>query len=79
MVMVRAGKRKYDYPSKVMETVLIDKTIKTDFREFCRHNKIKKSKLVEEFMRTVILRFKTESANQAVGYVTIDVMRFKRN
>lgn len=78
MVAIRRRGRVYNYENKSMDTSLVDSTVKRDFAKFCKENNIHKGKLIEEFMRRVVLRFKTNSLNQAAGYVTLDVMNFKK-
>jgi len=64
---------KYNYPDEVMETVKIKKTVRNDFSKFCKQRKINKSKLIEEFYKTVLLRFREGSMNTTNGYVTLKV------
>lgn len=72
------GGKTYDYPHMAMDTYFVNKVIKEDFSKFCKEHKINKSQLVEDFMKRVVLRFKAGSTNQAVGYITVDVMAFKK-
>ena len=74
--MVKVGD--YDYPDDAMETSKINKVIKKDFSNFCRQNKLNKSKLVEEFFKTILLRSRDGSLDATRGYVTIDIMRMKK-
>jgi len=64
---------KYDYPNCLMETVKIDKEIKKEMSNFCKKKKINKSKLVENFYKTILLRFREGSLNSASGYMTIKI------
>ncbi len=78
MVKIKKGKKKkvYEYPNDCMETVKINKKIKEDFALFCKNRKINKSKLIEEFYKTILLRFRDGSLNNAAGYVTMRITQF---
>lgn len=65
----------WNYENKVMETVLIEKQIRNDIKKFCKEKAINKSKLVEEFYKTVLMRFKDGSLNASQGYCTINILR----
>jgi len=73
--MVKVGG--YDYPEDVMETIKINRKIKQDFSEFCKSKKIIKSKLIENFYKSILLRFKDGSLNISSGYITINI--FQKN
>jgi len=68
--MVNIGK--YFYPEEVMETVKMNKKIRNDISEFCKKRKINKSKLVENFYKAILLRFKDGSLAVG-GYITINI------
>lgn len=76
MVMIK-GKGGYerDYPDDVLETVKINGKIKKDFTDFCKKKKIVKGKLIEEFYKVILLRFKEGSLNNSGGYCTINILR----
>ena len=63
----------YDYPTKIMETLLIDKNIRDEISKFCKDRKIKKSRLIENFYKTILIRFRDGSLNVSSGYVTINI------
>ena len=67
--------RKYNYGDKVMETVIIDKKVHDDLRKVCRDKKLNKSRLVEEFYKAILLRFREGSLNPTNTYITLNVMR----
>lgn len=69
----KSAKRSYEYPNDCMETVKINKKIKEDIAKFCKDRKINKSSLVENFYKTILLRFRDGSLNTAAGYVTIRI------
>ena len=75
MVKVLSKGRYYEYPNKVVEGCLIDKKIKEDFNQFVKDRKISKSKLLEEFYKTILVRFRDGSLNSSEGYVTINILR----
>ena len=66
---------KYDYPEDCMDTLKINKKIKEDFAVFCKSKKINKSKLVENFYMTILLKFKEGSLNISNGYVTFNIFK----
>ena len=71
--MVKVGD--YDYPEDVMETVKINKKIKEDFSTFCKSKKIVKGKLIENFYKSILLRFKDGSLNISSGYITLNILK----
>jgi len=71
--MIKIGK--YDYPNDVMETVKINKVLREEINKICKKKKIIKSKLIEEFYKTILLRFKEGSLNASQGYLTINILR----
>lgn len=70
--MVKRGK--YDYPELNGDFNLINKQIKEDISKFCKRMKINKSKLVENFYKAILLRFKDGSLAVG-GYVTINIIQ----
>jgi len=71
--MVKIGK--YNYEGKIMETVMISKDLREEINKICKEKGINKSKLIEEFYRTILLRFKEGSLNASQGYLTINILR----
>jgi len=71
--MVRVGK--WDYPDEVMETVKINKKIRKDMSEFCKKKKINKSKLIENFYKSILIKFRDGSLNASSGYLTMNIFQ----
>jgi len=71
--MVKIGK--WDYPSDVMETVKINKKIRDNLSEFCKKRKINKSKLVENFYKSILIKFGDGSLNASSGYITLNILK----
>jgi len=71
---MKSRNKEYDYSGKALDTSIIDKKIREDFSKFCKEKKIVKSKLIEEFFRKILLRFREGNLNEANGYITIDVL-----
>jgi len=71
--MVSIGK--YNYPDDVMETVKINKILREEVNKICKEKGINKGKLIEEFYKTIRLRFKEGSLNASQGYLTINILR----
>ncbi len=71
--MVQIGK--YNYPDKIMETVMISKDLRDKVNKIFKEKKINKGKLIEEFYKTILLRFKEGSLNASAGYLTINILR----
>jgi|WetSurMetagenome_2_1015567.scaffolds.fasta_scaffold229896_2 hypothetical protein len=71
MVRTRSGNSFWEDPNKKMETVIIDKKIKEDFSKFAKENHINKSKLIEDFYKSILL--KSMGLNTSQGYVTINI------
>jgi hypothetical protein len=65
----------YDYKKDVMETVKIPKVLRDDVNKLFKEKKINKSKLIEEFYKTIILRFKEGSLAASNGYLTMNIFR----
>ena len=66
---------KYQYPDDCFETLKIDKKIRDDFNEFCKQKKIVKCQLIQEFYKTILVRFKDGSMNAQNGYLTMNIFR----
>ena len=71
--MVKVGE--YEYPDDVMETVKINKKLREEVNKIFKEKKINKGKLIEEFYKTILLRFKEGSLNASQGYLTINILR----
>lgn len=71
--MVKVGN--YDYPDDVMETVKINGDLRKDINKIFKEKGIKKGKLIEEFYKLILLRFKEGSLNASQGYLTINILR----
>jgi len=65
---------KYEYPDDVMETVKIKKTVRDEINEFCQIYNIIKSKLVENFYKKILKRFRDGSLEASKGYFSINVL-----
>lgn len=65
---------KYDYPNDVRETVKINKNIRDDFNKFCKLKKIIKSKLIEKFYRTILIRFHDGSLDASKANLSINLL-----
>jgi len=69
--MVKIGK--YEYPDDCMETVKINKQIRNDISKLCSRKKINKGKLIENFYKSILIKFKDGSLNVSGGYLTINI------
>jgi len=67
---------KWDLANRKMETVIIDSTIKKEFAEFAKKHNINKSKLIEEFYRTILIKMSTLNISQ--GYITINIFNSQK-
>jgi hypothetical protein len=74
MVNIKSGKG-YEYKYKAHESILIDKRIREDMSKLAKEKKINKSKLIEEFYKTILLRFREGSLNASDGYITLNILR----
>ncbi|MBE3092797.1 MAG: hypothetical protein IMZ51_03965 [Chloroflexi bacterium] len=71
--MVKRGK--YDYPNLIGDYNLINLQIRKDIMEFCKKKGINKSKLIEEFYKSILIRFRDGSLNASAGYITLNILR----
>lgn len=71
MVIKRSGKGFWREDTKTNENAIIDKKIKDDFSKFAKENRINKSKLIEDFYKSILL--KSQGLNTSQGYVTINI------
>lgn len=76
MVKKRSGKGFWIDDTKVNENAIIDKKIKDDFSKFAKENHINKSKLIEDFYRSILL--KSMGLNTSQGYVTINIFNSQK-
>lgn len=74
MVIISNGRKLYEYKNKKNEVNIIDKTIRDDFARLCKEKKIVKSKLIEEFYKRILLRFREGNLNETNSYITINVL-----
>mgnify|MGYP001564366305 CR=1 FL=1 len=65
----------YNYPNSVQDLSKIDKKIKEDITNFCKKHRINKSKLIEEFYKTILLRWRDGSLSVSNGYITMNILR----
>jgi len=69
----KSAKKTYEYPNDCRETIKIDKKIRDDISKFCRERKIRKSQLVENFYKSILIKFRDGSLNVSSGYITLNV------
>ena len=74
MVRIKSGNKIYEY-DKYMDTALIDTKIRKDINNFFKKMKINKSKLIEEFYKTILIRFHDGTLNQSTGYITLNILK----
>lgn len=71
MVFYRGrNNRKYYYPDKRSMTLLIEKSLRDEFSNFCKVNKLKKNKLIEKYIQEIIIRWKRDNT---YSYITINL------
>jgi len=76
VVVIKNKKGKvWHYENKKNETLILDAQIKDDMAKICKQKRINKSKLVEEFYKTIILRMKDGSLNATNGYITLNILQ----
>jgi len=68
----------YIYENREQDNNLIDAQIKKDFKQFCKEFGINKSKLIEDFYKTILIRFRDGTLNVSEGYITINIFRSKK-
>lgn len=74
MIKIKSGNKIYEY-DKYMDTVLIDTKIRKDINKFFKSRKINKSKLIEEFYKTILIRFHDGTLNLSSGYITLNILK----
>jgi hypothetical protein len=67
--------RNWNYPNDVMDTVKINKKIRDDISELCKKKKIIKSKLIEDFYKSILIKFRDGSLNASNGYLTMNIFQ----
>lgn len=77
MVIIKNKKygTEWNYPDKAQELVLINKSLKEEFKKLCKQYGINKSKLLEEFYKTILLRMREGTLNVTNAYVTMNILR----
>ena len=65
--------KEYVY-EKIQENVLIDSRLRELFNVFCKENKVKKNKLIEDFYKAILMNDKDGSLNATKGFVTVNVL-----
>lgn len=71
--MVKVGQT--SYPNDCMDTNKVNKKIRDELSKLCKKMKINKGKLIEEFYKLIIIRFKDGSLNATNGYLTLNILR----
>lgn len=75
MVKIKRGKKTYNYENEVMTIVKIPKNLRDDIRKLFKKMKINQGKLIEEFFKLILLRYKEGSLNATSGYLTLNILR----
>lgn len=70
----KVGNKVYEYDDKVIESLKIPKRIRDEFNEFCKKNRIVKSKLLEKFYKTILARNVSSDLEISKGYITLNVL-----
>lgn len=73
MVKIKSKNKTWDYPNDVMDTNKMNKKIRDDFSEFCKKKNISKGKLVEDFYKSILIKFRDGSLSVSSGYLTINI------
>ena len=71
----KVGNKIYEYEDKVIESLKISKIIRDEFNEFCKKKKIIKSKLIEEFYKTILARDISKALEISKGDVTLNIFK----
>jgi len=69
----KVGDKIYEYESKVLETVKINKIIRDELNKICKDQNIIKGKLIEEFYRAIITKYQSGDLKITKGFLTINV------
>lgn len=75
MMRTKVGHKVYNYENKVIESLKIPKILRDEFNEFCEKHRIVKSKLLEEFYKTILARNMSSDLEISKGYVTLNVLK----
>ena len=70
----KINEKSYNYPNDVMDTVKINKKIRDDFSCFCKKRKIIKGKLIENFYKSILIKFRDGSLTASNGYLTMNIL-----
>lgn len=71
MVVIKGKKGEWNLAGREMETVIMDKHVRDEFRKFCKEKKINRSRLVEHFYKEIMTKMQTINTSQ--GYITINI------
>ena len=72
----KSAKKTYEYPDDCRETIKINQKIRDDFSKFCKSKRIIKSKLIEHFYKSILIKFRDGSLNASGGYITININNY---
>ena len=75
MVKIKSGNKTWDYPNDVMDTNKLNKKIRDDIYKLCKDKKINKGKLVEEFYKAILIKFRDGSIAASNGYITMNIFK----
>lgn len=64
-----------DYENDVLDSNKISKRVRDDIKKICNEKKLNKGRLVEEFYKSIILRFSDGTLNASNGYITMNIFR----
>lgn len=78
MVRIKSGDVIYDYPDKVIDTFIIDKNVKNDFSKFLAKHRMKKSTMVEELYKEILLLERLGRLKDNNYIMTIDLKSLGR-
>ena len=73
MYTKKIGERVYQYDKEQLN-LLVGSKIKQDFDKFCKEKRLKKNKLVEDFMKAVLLNARDSSFNASKTYCTVRIL-----
>ena len=64
----------YEYPNDVLDVAKINVQIKNEIKEFFKERRIIKSKLIENFYKTILIRHHDGSLQASMGNLTINIL-----
>lgn len=73
MYVKKVNGKEYVY-DKQQENILVNCLIKKKFDDFCKEKKIKKSKLIENFYKAIIMNNADGSLKNSGGFITVNVL-----